>query len=185
MKKWLFNPFVYLAGVRSLLIGLVIMLATAILGFLSKTHFDGTLHISFGHYQPLYVYIIEQLVAWGITVLIFYLLGIALSRSSIRFVDVAGTQALARWPMLFIAMLGFGYAVHPIETPADIDAGLIWRGLLSLPFIVWVVALMYNAFSISCNLKGAKAVISFIAGLLFSAVLSQFVIHYCYHTLNM
>lgn len=185
MKKWLFNPFVYVAGARSLLIGIAAMLAIAILGYFSKTHFDGSLHISFGHYQPLYVYIIEQIIAWGITTLIFYALGAALSHSAIRFIDVAGTQALARWPMLFVAVLGFGYAAHPIESPADIDSGLIFRGLISLPFIIWLVALMYNAFAVSCNLKGVKAVIGFIAGVLFSSIVSQLAIHLCYHTLNM
>lgn len=181
MKKWLFNPFVYIAGARSLLIGIATMLATTIFAYFSNTHFDGTLHISFGYYQPLYVYIIEQLIAWGITVLIFYALGIALSRSAVRFIDVAGTQALARWPMIFIAMLGFGYAAHPIESLADIDSGIIFRGFISLPFIIWVVALMYNAFAVSCNLKGAKAVVSFIAGILFSCIASLKVIHLCYH----
>jgi hypothetical protein len=180
MKKWLFNPFVYIAGAKSLLIGFVVLMATALFGHFSHTHFDGTLHITFTKAAPFYVSVIEQLLDWGITTIIFYILGISLSKSSIRIIDVAGTQALARWPLFFAAFIGFGYIARPINSPADIDSGLIFRGLISLPFVVWAVALMYNAFAVACNLKGVKAVLGFIVGVLLAAILSQMALHYFY-----
>src|SRR4051812_45608613 len=108
MKKWLFNPFVYIAGAKSLLIGWVIMLATAVIGYYSKTHFDGVVDLHTGYATPLYAYFFEQIIDWGCFALVFYIAGAIFSSSSIRFIDVAGTAALARWPVIFSAIIGFG-----------------------------------------------------------------------------
>ncbi len=43
MKIWLFNPFKYIAGAKALLIGLALMLATAVIASFSLTHFDGVI----------------------------------------------------------------------------------------------------------------------------------------------
>ena len=41
---------------------------------------------------------------------------------------------------------------------------------------VWMVALMYRAYAVSCNIKGAKAIITFIVSLIGAEVLSKAVI---------
>jgi hypothetical protein len=38
--------------------------------------------------------------------------------------------------------------------------------------LVWMVALMYRAYSVSCNTKGGKAIGSFIAALIIAEILS-------------
>jgi len=97
MKKWLFNPFVYIAGARSLVIGWVIMLITACICMYSHTHFDGVLDAHNGRVTLASMYFIEPFTDWICLVLALYLGGIIFSKSTIRFIDVAGTLALARW----------------------------------------------------------------------------------------
>ena len=170
MIKKLFNPFIYLAGGKALAFGLVSMTLAAVLGFLSQSHFNGVLDFhKFNRQLPLYVSFAEQVIVLTCLVVPFYIGGRIFSKSQIRLIDVAGTLALARYPMIFTALTGFGLRseFHGIE---DITAGVILMGLIALVLIIWMVALTYNAFSVSCNLKGIKNTSVFIACLLTAEV---------------
>ena len=185
MKKWLFNPFVYIAGMRALLTGWAIMLVTAGIGYYSNAHFDGVIDMHTGRIAPLPVYFWEQLIDWGCVVLLFYPAGLIWSKSSIRFVDVAGTFALARWPMIISAILGFGIkmpaAIHTVDDVMNAITGtVILIGLFVMVFTIWMIALMYHAFTVSCNMKGGKAIGIFIAGLLIAEILSHVILHQLY-----
>ncbi len=184
MKKWLFNPFMYIAGTKALIIGLAAMLAAAVIGYYSKTHFDGVLDAHTGHSSPMWFYLEDALVDWSLPVVIFYIAGRIFSKSSIRLIDVAGTLALARWVMLFPAIAGFVFYMPAPNQPVSMEemmkpamsGPVIVFGLLSLLFVIWMVALMYNAFTTSCNLKGGKAVWIFVVGLLVSEILSKIIL---------
>src|SRR5436190_5111716 len=108
MKKWLFNPFVYIAGSRALLTGLLAMMATAVAGYYSHAHFDGVIDLHNGRISPFTTHILELLIDWICITLLLYLGGVLFSGSRIRFIDVAGTLALSRWVLLFPALIGLG-----------------------------------------------------------------------------
>ena len=173
LNKWLFNPFIYIAGEQALFIGWIAMLlASGIAGF-SKTHFDGALDVHFGAHAPFVTSLIEQCVAWLSVTVVLYLLALIFSKSRIRFIDVAGTIALARAVTLIFAVLGF-LPIWDLNKPVWLILGAF---LLLLP-IIWMIALMYNAFSVSANIRGSKGVICFIIGLLAAEVLSKVCLHY-------
>ncbi len=184
MKKWLFNPFVYVAGTKALVIGWAGILVTAVIGYFSKTHFDGVLDAHTGHSSPLWFYLEDAIVDWSLPVAIFYISGRIFSKSSIRFIDVAGTLAFARWVMLFPALIGFCVYVPESNHPTTVDelikrsmtAPVILSGLVGIAFVAWMVALMHNAFTTSCNLKGSKAVWSFVIGLIVAEILSKIIL---------
>ena len=183
MKNWLFNPFVYIAGTKAFIIGWAIILVTAVLAFFTHTHFDGAIDIHFGRPTPWINCIIEPLVDWTFLVICLYILGRIASESSVRFIDFAGTLALARWPMLLATFLGFIPVPHidPKTSLKDIEItamtpSVIILGVLTIPLIVWLVALLYNAFSVSANLKGRKAAWTFIAGLVMAEIVSKIIL---------
>ena len=106
MKKWLFNPFIYIAGAQALAIGFVFMIITAIICWFSQLHFNGLLQVN-THSSTFLAYFIEGFLCWAVPVLLFYIGGRLVSRSHIRLIDVAGTFALARWVLVFMAFTGF------------------------------------------------------------------------------
>jgi len=186
MKKWLFNPFIYLAGARALAIGGVIMVISSVIVSTHNGHFDGALDVHFGAKTNLLQAICEPLISWSALVLALYVFGRLVSESSIRFIDIAGTIALARWPMLPISLLG----LIPEPTMPDPNKAtlqdmmkiatspdVIISALLALPLLVWLIALHYNAYSVSTNLKGSKAVWSFIGGLVVAEIVSKLVLY--------
>ena len=178
----IFNPFRYIAGLRALVYGWSVMLITGCLAFFSKTHFDGVIDVHTGLFSPFPYYLLEQLIAWGLAVIPFYLAGYVMSKSSIRFIDVAGTLALARWPLIFLPLINLAL---PIRFDLNhIDPIFVIIALVNLVFVVWFIALMYNAVCTSCNLKGKSAIVLFISTLIFSEMLSKFVFHLLYNQIT-
>lgn len=179
MKKWLFNPFIYVAGGKALIIGLVVMAATAIFGYFSNTHFDGVLDAHTGAITPIGYYFAEQLINWLCMVLVIFAAGRIFSRSAIRLIDVAGTLALARWPAYVVALAGFGIQLPETRIPEklleSLTAPMILCMMVSMVFMIWMVALYYNAYRTSCNMKDGKSVGIFIATLLIAEILSKII----------
>jgi hypothetical protein len=173
MKTWIFNPFVYIAGWKSLYTGLSFMVLTLIVAFYSGTHFNGALDVHVGWHTAASVYIFEQLIAWGSTVILFFLAAVFLSRSRFRFIDIAGTIALARAPMLLAAIMGFIPVLHSTK-PENVSGAVLAFAFLMLIPVIWMIALMFNAFTISSNLKGARGIIGFSIALILAEVSSLF-----------
>lgn len=175
IKQQLFNPFLRVAGFRSLGLGIMAMMLTGFVAFYSKCHFDGVLDAHVGAATSLWLCAAEPLIDWLCITLCLYLGGIIFSKSAVRFVDVAGTMALARWPMFFVALLAFISVLQPgVTTPSPFILGVAL--LLVLLFSIWMVILMYNAFVISCNIKGAKGTSVFIASLILAEIISKLII---------
>ncbi len=105
-----------------------------------------------------------------------------ISKSAPRFIDVFGTQALARGPYLVAALVMLpeanrrfsadllrvvakgGFVLQDIHY-ADM-AIFIFCSIIGLVMLVWMVVLMYRAYSVSCNLKGLMTIVTFIVSLI-------------------
>ncbi len=191
LKQWLFNPFRFVAGTEALFLGLVVILAAAIIGWLGKTHFDGVLDVHTGRPAPLWLFIAEGVIDWLSMVLFLFFSALLISRVSWRFIDILGTQALSRWPTLLTALVMLPEAncrfgnflmwkvsqtgTAPVLNPADAFV-FFTAAIISLLMIIWMVALMYKSYSVSCNVKGPKAIITFIISLVLAEALSKVII---------
>ncbi|MHC4123129.1 MAG: hypothetical protein ACYSSI_06095 [Planctomycetota bacterium] len=191
LSQWLFNPFRMLAGSKALLLGLVIILITAFVGSLSNTHFDGVLDVHTGQKAPTWLFFAESLIDWLCMVLFLFFSALIVSRSQWRFIDIAGTQALSRWPTLITALVmlpdanrRFGnYLLSKLGqsnsavTINSTDAAVFCvAAIVALLMIIWMVALMYKAYAVSCNVKGAKAFITFTISLILAEIVSKVLI---------
>lgn len=180
IQKTLFNPFKKLAGGKALGLGMAILLLTAVVAGFSNCHFDGAFDAHVGAEMPVIVYYLEAIIAWGVTALTFYLAGVLFSNSKVRLIDILGTTALARYPFFFIAVLGFALPVaNPDELP-PLTPGFILVSLLLLLISIWSIALLYHAFSVSCNLKASKGIWVFIGALIVAEIISKIVFHFLY-----
>ena len=197
LRQWLFNPFKFVAGFKALLIGLAIIVVAAFVGSLSNTHFDGVLDVHTGQQAPLWFFLAEGFIDWISLAVPLFIFALFISRSSLRIIDVFGTQALARWPALLTALAMYPPANQRIteyfmaqltqaaaETtigPVDIIIFVIAM-IVTLLVIIWMIALMYRSYSVSCNVKGPKAIGTFIAALVIGEILSKVLIISLYKT---
>lgn len=186
--QWLFRPFRFVAGYKALLLGLGIILASAFFGFLGNTHFDGVLDVHIGRSAPLWLFIAEGIVDWLSLAIPLFFFGLILSPSALRMIDVFGTQALARWPYLITSVVMLpeanrmfsAYLMARLAASAGFGALnyvdlciFAFAGFVSVLMVVWSVALMYQGYAISCNIKGAKAIVTFVVSIIGAEVLSK------------
>jgi len=189
----LFNPFIYIAGARALCLGLVAILLAGLLGYVSHTHFDGVLDIHTGSARPLWVFLSEGMIDWLCLSLALLMFGKLISRTPFRTIDVLGTQALARWPTVFLSLITlpkafqrFGsYLAEQITKQGgkiefNTADAIIFLAVVAamIPLLCWMVALMYKSYSVSCNVKGGKAVGTFIGGIILAKVLSKLALYW-------
>jgi len=182
----LFNPFFYIAGVQALFLGLIAIVITSFIGSFGNAHFDGVLDTHVGAAAPLWLFFAEGLIDWLCLTIVLWVCGKIISKTMFRAVDIIGTQALARWPAIFISLLALPPAFQHFSTEllAQLQKGdfnfnvrhlsvFIMLVVAMLPFIVWMVRLMYKSFSVACNVSGGKAIGTFIVGLLIAEILSK------------
>ncbi len=195
MKTWLLRPFDRVAGGFALTLGLLSIAATAALGNLGGLVSVGVLDLQLSAQPDPWLPIVLGGGNWLIAFAVLYVLGRWPGGSRFRVIDLLGTQALARWPLLpasaWLTIPAVGAHIHdssahlistmagqPAQFTADptlmIEAG--WLLLLSLPVLVciaWMVWLMYHSFALVCHLQGPRAIWRFAVGLLVAEFLSK------------
>ena len=181
LKTILFNPFEIIAGTKALLIGLGLILLTGVLGYFSNICFDGIIDMHFADTKITFLYhLTEGIINWVLASIILFLVGAIFSKTRYRLIDIFGTVALSRWPLSLLSFFSLFVAHQKVnnyilwkvtgkEPEVFVSMGeLIVFGLflfLVILVLIWMIKLMYNAYSISFNLKGQKAIFSFIGAL--------------------
>ncbi len=198
MKTWLFKPFVRVAGGAALTAGLLVIGLTAVLASFSGLVTDGVLDL---HYAPdigLWQNLGLGLLNWLIMATTLLVIGRLVSETRFRSLDLFGTQALARWPLVLgVAYMSIPWVHRTIEEltikmlaamPTDPDKVMastaylldaMWLTLLALPTLLalaWMIWLVFHSFALTCNLKGQRAFFSFIGALVTAEILSKVII---------
>ncbi len=191
MIQKLFNPFVQIAGSKSLIFGLLFLLLSSTLAAFFNTRFDGILDAHYTKNQSFYLSYLDNLINISVITLIFFGFGSFLTKGRTRFIDILGTSALARFPLFIIPLFNIQNQsgligekiIQSITKPNDIQLTqfewiyLIISGIISLLLIIWYIALLFKAYKISTNLKGANLIVSFILGLVIAEIVSKILIY--------
>jgi hypothetical protein len=182
--KWVYNPFEFVAGWSAFGIGIVILAITTVVGFFGNMVFYG---ISAKTIPVITWSLAFSLQALGLAVLISVMCLMALLfAKGFRFQDILGTVTLAKYPLLLMAFLSlvFSKKLAAIDYTrltnndfafSDI-AFLLVFSLFVLIILFWSIALLYNAFKVSTNLKGNKCAGLFIATLFISEIIIQLIV---------
>jgi hypothetical protein len=173
--KWLINPFERVAGWQALAIGVAVMALTAVIGQINQVAFDGVIDGHAGATFSLSMSFAMQAINFLSLFLMIWLAGVCFSKTKFRAIDVAGTISLARVPMLLLTVFFF-LPIVP-KSLNDIPCVFIFS-LISIPLLIWMIALMYNAYTVSCHLKGTRAVTSFIGALIAAEIISKIAIFF-------
>ena len=192
LKTILINPFEIIAGTKALLIGLGLILLTGVLGYFSNICFDGIIDMHFADNKLTFLYhLTEGIINWVLASIILFLAGAIFSKTRYRLIDVFGTIALSRWPLSLLSFFSLFVAHQKVNnyilwkvTGKEPEVFVAIGELIAFGFLVfliilvliWMIKLMYNAYSISFNLKGQKAIFSFIGALFIAEIVSKFLI---------
>lgn len=185
LQDWLFDPFRCLSRAVALVLGIAAIFIAAALCSLASVHFNGVLNAEYySHISPPWLYIAEGLVAWGSMVISLQFFGAIVAPERFRFFDLVGTQALARWPYVLVALVALlpGVAEAMRRNVTDLGAAaptaahlpaVVAAVVVSFAVVVWSIVLMYRGYVLSTGVQGRKAVISFGIALLVAEIVSK------------
>lgn len=193
-KQWvrfLINPFERIAGFQALGWGLLALVVSTIISYISGWHYHGLLHFGAAPSAAWWCFAVEHLVVWIVPAALFYIGGLVLSRSRIRPVDVFGTVAFAQAPLVFMNAVN---ALPPVQHLTEINVTLqpmeliaqpgfllgVWLSLVGFIFLVWVLVWMFKALKVSCNLKGYPLGILYCVAVFGGDVLCRYLIGICH-----
>jgi hypothetical protein len=166
-SKILYNPFILIAGMRSVLIGLSGLLLTSYLAYKTGTHFNGLLNIDFAKDSGFWIYLVENCSQWIILSILLFASGLILSKSKLRAIDIFGTTLFSRIPLIITPLI----RILPIFQSFAFQSATMYLIIgIYLISLIWTIVLLLNAFKVSCNLKGEKLIISFIVCIILSEV---------------
>jgi len=178
---FLINPFTRIAGWQAFGIGLLCVVVMGVLGSFGGVAYDGVIDMHLMHLS-----LEKSLLFLGIDVaflvLVMWITAMIVSKTY-RFIDILGTMTLAKAPLIVLAIAGF-FTTTPDMKAIYSDPYVIFSSVsfvvfmvLTMPIIVWNIALMYNALKVSCDVKGSKLTIAFIVALFVAEVLSKIVLY--------
>jgi hypothetical protein len=189
IQQLLFSPFEKLGNNKALIIGFVIIILTAIAGWFTNVRFNGIIDIHLSEARlSLIAHLVEALLMWLLFAAVLFATGSIISRTKINLLTILGYQALARWPYLFAPVLFWIFPVQKMYayfmyqyfglgealTVTTFDMVLmVLFSILIVLLTIWMIALMYRAYTISCHVKGVKGVISFIFAIIVAELLSK------------
>ena len=174
VARWLFNPFVRIGGEQALAIGLSVIVVSGLVAAAAGAHFDGLLDFHPGYSVAFWIPVVEGLVNWVVISGLFVLVSLLVAPRTVRLVDIAGAQALARAPLLLaalaavpfrdgyramVAAMAEGRLVTP--TPASLVVGMLGGACM-----IWMIWLMWKAFAVCSNQRGVRAVALFVAAVI-------------------
>ena len=188
VARWLFNPFVRIGGEQALAIGLAVIVVSGLVAAAGGAHFDRLLGFRAGFSVSWWVPVVEGLVNWSVISVLLVLVSLLVAPRTVRLVDIAGTQALARVPLLLAALACVPAPVRDANAELATaaaegrislsmpPAAIVVAGLFALACVIWMVWLMWKAFAVSCNQRGARAVAIFVVAVIVGELATKFLL---------
>ena len=187
MKTVLFNPFIKYSEKQLLLVGLLFTIVGSLAGYYLNARFDGALDMHIGRSATMATVFSDNAISIISLFIPLYLLALYINNKT-RIVDILNTILVARLPIYLITLSNAGKFISQIEQKIDVNNPssinlestelivIIITALLSLLFLVWYIALLYNGFKVACNAKTVKHNILFGVALLVAEILSKTII---------
>ena len=190
MKTLLFKPFERYQESHLLIIGMLALAVGSALGELFGARFDGVLDLHFGKEVTFYTVLIDNVVNIMSLFIPLIILG-KMINSHTRIVDVFNTVIIARIPYMILPLSNFNewitrntaelidLAQNP-ELASEISTNtyvmITIFGLVSLGAMVWMIALLFNGFKVSVNLKSKMHIVWFGLSIVLAEVISKIII---------
>ena len=186
MIEKLKNPFRYLPLRQAICWGIVAMILTAVFCWQVGLRMTSITQVNYVG-GALWKATVGQLVVWLLFSVILYVVGVMLSRSKIRFWDVASFNLFARIPFDLTLLM---FAIPTVRSVMGLAMdGNIARmmehinlltivGVVSLLFSMWYFYWSYKAFAESTNVKNGKGVVAFILSFVVAYLVSGYLLKF-------
>lgn len=183
MKK-LINPFRYLPLRQALCWGIVALILMSVFCWQVGLRMSSITQINYAG-GSLMSATLQQLIAWLLFAVALYAVGAVVSKSKVRFWDVAAFNLFARIPF-DLSLLMFAIpsvrSVTGLITDGSFETALQYMnllmvvGLVSMLFSIWYFFWSYKAFAEATNIKNGRGVAIFVLTFVVVYLVSPYVL---------
>ena len=183
MKK-LINPFRYLPLRQALCWGIVALILMSVFCWQVGLRMSSITQINYAG-GSLMSATLQQLIAWLLFAVVLYAVGAVVSKSKVRFWDVAAFNLFARIPFDLSLLMFAIPSVRSImglitdgsfETAMQYMNLLMVVGLVSMLFSIWYFFWSYKAFAEATNIKNGRGVAIFVLTFVVVYLVSPYVL---------
>lgn len=183
MKK-LINPFRYLPLRQALCWGIVALILMSVFCWQVGLRMSSITQINYAG-GSLMSATLQQLIAWLLFAVALYAVGAVVSKSKVRFWDVAAFNLFARIPFDLSLLMFAIPSVRSImglitdgsfETAMQYMNLLMVVGLVSMLFSIWYFFWSYKAFAEATNIKNGRGVAIFVLTFVVAYLVSPYVL---------
>ncbi|MDI1256421.1 MAG: hypothetical protein PSV16_09980 [Flavobacterium sp.] len=191
MKTLLFNPFAKYDEKILLISGLIATLVGGFTGYFFNAAYDGALDL---HLVAAITAseTAEFLLINIVTIVLFLFLAAKCINRKTRLVDILSTALIARIPLYILPFFNVGNYLYNITSNMtkkllESNTGIIFGtdtifmllfAMVTMAFVVWFFALLWNGFKVATNAKGILHVVFFIAAVLLAEIFSKITLIY-------
>lgn len=184
MIEKLKNPFRYLPIRQAICWGIVALILIAIFCWQIGLCLTSLTQINYAG-GALWNATARQIVVWLLFSVVLYVAGVIMSRSKVRFWDVASFNLFARIPFdlsLLIFAVPMVRSVTGMVTDGNLTGAMEYANLLSiigvvsLIFSAWYFYWSYKAFAEATNVKNGRGVITFIISFVVAYLASGYIL---------
>ena len=177
------NPFRYLPLRQAICWGIAALILTSVFCWQVGLRLTSLTQVNFAG-GALWKATVQQIVVWLAFSVVLYITGVMMSRSKVRFWDVASFNLFARIPF-DLSLLIFAIPMVRSITGLLMDGNmarvmeyttiLSVIGVAALFFVVWYFYWTYKAFSESTNLKNGRGVAIFVVSYVVTYVATGYI----------
>ena len=177
------NPFRYLPLRQAICWGIAALILTSVFCWQVGLRLTSLTQVNFAG-GALWKATVQQIVVWLAFSVVLYITGVMMSRSKVRFWDVASFNLFARIPF-DLSLLIFAIPMVRSITGLLMDGNmarvmeyttiLSVIGIAALFFVVWYFYWTYNAFSEATNLKNGRGVAIFVVSYVVTYVATGYI----------
>lgn len=178
------NPFRYLPLRQALCWGIVTLILTSVFCWQVGLRMTSLTQINYAG-GALWKATLQQIVVWLLFSVVLYIAGVIMSRSKVRFWDVASFNLFARIPFnlsLLIFAVPMVRSIMGLAMDGNIARMMEYANILSiigivtLAFVVWYYYWSYKAFAEATNVKNGRGVATFIVSYIVTYLLSAYIL---------
>ncbi|PCI33260.1 MAG: hypothetical protein COB60_08205 [Flavobacteriaceae bacterium] len=193
MKTILLKPFEKYQETQLLAIGSLATIIGGSIAYILGGRFDGVLDFHLDSNISIPQAILDSSINIVCLVLLLFIAAKYLNVKT-RLIDIITTVIIARIPLYFVPLLTIGGKLKAATTeivalitpeniqniqgniPTESLVIVMIFAIVSLLFLIWSIALMYNGYKTATNAKGKKAIVLFCIALLGAEILSKILI---------
>ena len=180
------NPFRFLPLRQAICWGIAAMILTAVYCWQVGLRMTSITQVNYAG-GALWKATVSQVVVWLLFSVVLYVVGLMLSRSKVRFWDVAAFNLFARIPFDLTLLM---FAIPTVRSLMGLAMeGNIARvmeyanllaviGIVSAALSVWYFYWSYKAFAESTNVKNGKGVLAFVFSFVVAYLLSGYLLRF-------